>query len=129
MSKISREIEFTDKKGKNTRKFFNSGLVETALVASQWYKDNIQKPMQEQVRERKKEMERSNKLSEKMRKIAEEALQKFQCLECSYIYDPEVGDPSQEIPENFSFKYLPKDWLCPQCGAAKNKFKKYSSPT
>lgn len=77
MKKIFKKTEFTDKEGKKVRKVFGSGLVETILVEpSQWYKDNVQKPMQEQAQKRKKEMEKSQKIAEKMRDMAIKELEK-----------------------------------------------------
>jgi len=51
-------------------------------------------------------------------------MQKWQCKLCSYIYDPEKGDPESGIPPNTPFENLPPDWVCPQCGAPKDQFVK-----
>jgi rubredoxin len=48
---------------------------------------------------------------------------KYQCTICGYIYDPEKGDPDSGTAAGTPFEELPSDWLCPQCGAAKNDFK------
>jgi rubredoxin len=42
-------------------------------------------------------------------------MQKWQCVACPYIYDPEVGDPESGIPPGTPFEELPDDWLCPEC--------------
>ncbi|MDD5382633.1 MAG: rubredoxin [Candidatus Margulisbacteria bacterium] len=47
---------------------------------------------------------------------------KFECKVCGYIYDPEAGDPDSGIPPGTLFKDLPADWVCPVCGAGKDKF-------
>ena len=47
---------------------------------------------------------------------------KYRCLICSYIYDPAVGDPENEIPAGTAFTDLPDDWLCPDCGVGKDEF-------
>ncbi|MHC1571020.1 MAG: rubredoxin [Methermicoccaceae archaeon] len=47
---------------------------------------------------------------------------KWICTVCSYVYDPEVGDPDAGIPPGASFESLPDDWVCPNCGAAKESF-------
>ncbi|MFC1963079.1 rubredoxin [Chloroflexota bacterium] len=47
---------------------------------------------------------------------------KWQCDICGYIYDPEIGDPDNDIPPGTSFKELPDDWVCPQCGVSKDEF-------
>jgi rubredoxin len=49
-------------------------------------------------------------------------MKKYQCNICGYIYDPEVGDPENNIPPGTSFESLPADWVCPICGAAKDQF-------
>jgi rubredoxin len=49
-------------------------------------------------------------------------MQKWQCVVCGYIYDPEVGDPEKSIPPGTAFEDLPADWTCPVCGAAKDMF-------
>lgn len=40
---------------------------------------------------------------------------KWQCLECAYVYDPEKGDKTQNIPPGTPFEKLPKTWVCPEC--------------
>jgi rubredoxin len=47
---------------------------------------------------------------------------RYQCQLCSYIYDPKVGDPTADIPQDTPFRELPDDWVCPECGAAKDQF-------
>ena len=49
---------------------------------------------------------------------------KFGCTVCSYIYDPEAGDPDGGIKPGTSFESLPDKWVCPVCGAAKDMFEK-----
>ena len=46
----------------------------------------------------------------------------YQCTECSYVYDPALGDEAQGIPPGTPFSELPDDWVCPICAAAKSKF-------
>ena len=45
----------------------------------------------------------------------------YKCGSCSYIYIPQDGDPSQGVKPNTAFEDLPHNWVCPVCGAAKNK--------
>ena len=52
----------------------------------------------------------------------EEAMQKYKCTVCGYIYDPEKGDPDTNIPPNTPFEKIPDDWVCPVCGAPKDMF-------
>ena len=49
-------------------------------------------------------------------------MQKWVCLICDYVYDPELGDDTQDIPPGTSFEDLPEDWVCPDCGASKDEF-------
>ncbi len=48
--------------------------------------------------------------------------QKYECIVCGYVYDPEKGDPSADIPPGTPFEKLPDDWVCPECGASKEEF-------
>jgi flavin reductase (DIM6/NTAB) family NADH-FMN oxidoreductase RutF/rubredoxin len=47
---------------------------------------------------------------------------KYRCLACSYIYDPDAGDPESGIAPGTPFEDLPDDWQCPVCGAIKEMF-------
>jgi len=49
-------------------------------------------------------------------------MKKYKCMVCGYIYDPEVGDDTQDIPAGTPFEDLPEDWTCPVCGATKDQF-------
>ncbi len=49
---------------------------------------------------------------------------KYECLVCGYIYDPAAGDPDGGIAAGTAFEDLPEDWVCPECGAAKDMFEK-----
>ena len=49
-------------------------------------------------------------------------MQKWQCTLCPYVYDPVLGDPEADIPPGTTFDELPNDWVCPECGAAKEFF-------
>ncbi len=49
-------------------------------------------------------------------------MQKYECIACGYIYDPEKGDPTQNIAPGTAFEDLPDDWTCPDCGAGKDQF-------
>ena len=48
---------------------------------------------------------------------------KFVCTVCGYVYDPEVGDPENDIAPGTPFEQLPEDWVCPLCGVGKEDFK------
>ena len=49
-------------------------------------------------------------------------MQKYQCIPCGYIYNPEEGDAMSGIDAGTSFEDLPDDWLCPICGVGKDQF-------
>jgi rubredoxin len=49
-------------------------------------------------------------------------VQKYECLACGYVYDPEVGDPDNGIEPGTAFEDLPEDWVCPECGVSKDMF-------
>lgn len=49
-------------------------------------------------------------------------MDKYQCVFCDYIYDPETGDPDQDIYPGTAFTDLPDDWVCPLCLAGKSEF-------
>jgi flavin reductase (DIM6/NTAB) family NADH-FMN oxidoreductase RutF/rubredoxin len=48
--------------------------------------------------------------------------EKFKCLICGHIYDPELGDPEHNVPAGTDYSDLPEDWQCPVCGADKYSF-------
>jgi flavin reductase (DIM6/NTAB) family NADH-FMN oxidoreductase RutF/rubredoxin len=50
--------------------------------------------------------------------------EKWACDVCGWEYDPEVGDPDNNIPPGTAFEDLPDDWVCPVCGASKDEFSK-----
>jgi len=49
-------------------------------------------------------------------------MQKWRCVVCDYIYDPELGDPTQDVPPGTAFKDLPEGWTCPDCGVGVEDF-------
>ena len=44
------------------------------------------------------------------------------CCGCGYEYIPEEGDAEADVKPGTSFKELPEEWMCPECGEAKNNF-------
>ena len=46
----------------------------------------------------------------------------YLCDVCGYCYDPTYGDDLNGIEEGTAFSELPKDWVCPECGASKRDF-------
>ena len=51
-------------------------------------------------------------------------MEKWKCTVCSYIYDPEVGDPDADVEPGTAFEDIPEDWVCPECGASKDMFER-----
>lgn len=49
-------------------------------------------------------------------------MEKYVCMICGYIYDPEEGDQDGGIDPGTAFEELPDDWVCPLCGAPKDDF-------
>ena len=52
-------------------------------------------------------------------------MEKYRCVICGFIYDPDEGDPSGGIEPGKPFADLPDDYICPVCGAGKDEFMKY----
>ena len=46
----------------------------------------------------------------------------WQCIVCGYVYDPDIGDPDNGILSGLPFESLPRDWVCPDCGAERDMF-------
>ncbi len=51
-------------------------------------------------------------------------LERYTCRVCNYVYDPEKGDPDNDIKPGTPFDEIPDTWTCPICGAAKSEFEK-----
>ena len=51
-------------------------------------------------------------------------MDKYICIACGYVYDPELGEPNSGIEPGVTFEDLPDDWVCPLCGVGKTMFKK-----
>lgn len=53
-------------------------------------------------------------------------MSKYTCKVCGWIYDENKGDnlSSPPILPQTPFDSLPNNWVCPICGAPKDKFRK-----
>ncbi|MEW6662112.1 MAG: rubredoxin [Bacillota bacterium] len=49
-------------------------------------------------------------------------MDKWECLVCGYIYNPEEGDMEADIPAGTAFEDLPENWVCPVCGVGQDQF-------
>lgn len=48
--------------------------------------------------------------------------QRYECVECKYIYNPKFGNEKAGIKPGTAFEDLPEDWVCPVCGEGKDMF-------
>ena len=51
-------------------------------------------------------------------------MDKYVCTLCGYVYDPEQGDPDNDVVAGTKWEDVPEDWECPICGASKEDFEK-----
>ncbi len=51
-------------------------------------------------------------------------MDKYVCTVCGYVYDPEQGDPDNDVEPETKWEDVPDDWVCPVCGASKDEFEK-----
>ena len=58
------------------------------------------------------------------RKEVKPEMASYECTVCGYIYDPEKGDPDNNVEPGTPFEDLPDDWVCPVCGAEKSEFER-----
>lgn len=49
-------------------------------------------------------------------------MSRYKCSVCGYVYNPEIGDPDNDIEHDTDFESLPEDWLCPVCSAGTGMF-------
>lgn len=49
-------------------------------------------------------------------------MDKYKCLVCDYVYDPEIGDSDNGVAPGTAFEDVPDDWVCPLCGVGKDNF-------
>ena len=55
-------------------------------------------------------------------KIEKVQNQRYECMECKYIYNPKYGNEKAGIKPGTSFEDLPDNWVCPVCGEGKDMF-------
>ncbi|MFO8021260.1 MAG: rubredoxin [Perlabentimonas sp.] len=46
----------------------------------------------------------------------------YKCKVCGYVYNPEIGDTTQNIEPGTKFEDLPPTWRCPVCSVSKDEF-------
>jgi flavin reductase (DIM6/NTAB) family NADH-FMN oxidoreductase RutF/rubredoxin len=59
---------------------------------------------------------------DKPEKKEEKKMNRYICDVCGYVYDPEKGDPDNNVEPGTAFEDVPDDWVCPVCGAGKESF-------
>ncbi len=48
--------------------------------------------------------------------------QRYECVECKYIYNPKSGNEKAGVKPGTEFEDLPDTWVCPVCGEGKDMF-------
>ena len=56
-------------------------------------------------------------------------MQKYVCSICGFIYDEATGYPEGGIAPGTKWEDIPRDWVCPLCGATKDEFKQQNHVT
>jgi len=51
-------------------------------------------------------------------------MERWQCIVCGYIYDPEKGDPENGVNPGTFWEELADSWGCPECGASREEFER-----
>jgi rubredoxin len=49
-------------------------------------------------------------------------MDKWKCTICGNIYEPEKGDPDNNVKAGTKFEELPDNWLCPVCSSLKEVY-------
>ncbi|MCZ6679582.1 MAG: rubredoxin [Candidatus Poribacteria bacterium] len=49
-------------------------------------------------------------------------MRKWQCIVCGFVYDEAEGYEDEGIKPGTRWEDVPGDWICPDCGAAKEDF-------
>lgn len=51
-------------------------------------------------------------------------MEKYVCVVCGYVYDPENGEPDSGVAPGTKWEDVPEDFVCPLCGVGKDQFEK-----
>jgi rubredoxin len=54
--------------------------------------------------------------------MSDEPYRKYQCGTCGFIYDEQLGLPSEGFPPGTRFADIHAGWNCPDCGMSKDQF-------
>lgn len=58
----------------------------------------------------------------KRAKPVEPDYKRYVCIGCGYEYNPGLGDLESDVMPGTLFESLPEEWICPDCGEAKDSF-------
>ena len=61
-------------------------------------------------------------VAETRKRKGEQAMKKYVCSVCGYIYEEALGDPENGIAPGTKFEDLPEDFVCPLCSVGKEEF-------
>ncbi len=50
------------------------------------------------------------------------AMKRYICLVCGFIYDEDTGSAESGIQSGTAWKDLSTNWTCPECGASREEF-------
>jgi rubredoxin len=50
--------------------------------------------------------------------------ERYICITCGWIYDPETGDPDTGVEPGTAFEDIDEEWTCPACGVGKEYFER-----
>ncbi|WP_105618318.1 rubredoxin [Vallitalea okinawensis] len=51
-------------------------------------------------------------------------MDKWVCVVCGWVYDPEIGDPDNGVEVGTPWEKVPEEWVCPLCFVGKDQFEK-----
>jgi rubredoxin len=54
--------------------------------------------------------------------VETQALDRYECRTCGYVYEPEKGDSKHQVSPGTPFTELPSSWRCPVCGVKTSQF-------
>lgn len=54
--------------------------------------------------------------------VEPQALDRYECRACGYVYEPDMGDSKHQVSPGTPFTDLPSSWRCPVCGVRTSQF-------
>ncbi|MBL7131281.1 MAG: flavin reductase [Candidatus Omnitrophica bacterium] len=117
------ECEVTGSMNVGTHTIFIGKVIEAQLTREG---ESLTYAYYHQVKNGKSPKNAPTHIREGIESKEENKMAKYKCTVCGYIYDLEKGDPDSGVSPGIPFENLPNDWVCPVCGAGKDKFEKIS---